>query len=86
MTKPKPKLHSEQFVKCKREGYLSDTIFFSFKDNPHMLPAFPTKSMKDAIKNESFAGINLLVCGRFGGVCSSKHAQCLELRQLTKNS
>lgn len=68
----------EQFVECASEGFHKKGKFISFEHHPEMLPLCPKKGKK--ILNSGCEGIDTIECGRFGGVCSSNHFQCCELR------
>lgn len=72
----------KQFADCRQLGYNSKAIFKSFKDFPEFLPLFPKKKMREAIKSGEMAGININLCGRFGGQCSSGHLDCINLRNV----
>lgn len=69
-----------QFCECHDAGLLNKTVFLSFDEHPDYLPAFPSKEMVTALKSGEWKGIDLFVCGRFGGICSGKHPDCYELR------
>ncbi len=70
----------QQFTKCSDEGLTENTQFFSFTEFPQCLPAFPTEFMVEEIKSGAWKGIDSIVCGKFGGICSSRHPQCQNLR------
>lgn len=74
------KSYRNQLLDCKSLGYTKDSEFFSFEDNPNLLPAFPSVEMQKAIKSGEWSGINLIKCGKFGGICSSSHPECRKIR------
>lgn len=76
----KVKEFRKQFIECANLGFHKKTKFISFKKHPEMLPAFPNKEMIKAIKDKQWKGIDLLICGRFGGTCSTANAECRKLR------
>jgi hypothetical protein len=71
----------DQFIQCRKDGLNHNTEFVSFNDHPEMLPAFPTPTMKEQINNGSMNGLDLLLCGRFEGRCSSANRNCRLLRK-----
>lgn len=71
-----------QFRECMASGFNTKTEFTSFKDHPEYLPALPNKKMIDAIKARKWQGLDFLICGRFGGKCSSANPECRKLRGL----
>jgi len=79
------KIFSDQLRECKALGLTKETEFVSFKEHPEWLPAFPhrpkLKKMMKAIETGELKGIDFIVCGKFGGRCSSKHEECRELRK-----
>lgn len=70
----------EQFIKCSEAGHTKGTKFVSFEDHPEMLPAVPSPKMAKAIASGERKGVNLIVCGKFGGVCSTANPQCRQER------
>lgn len=78
MSNPKP--YSEQFRECKAAGLTNETENVKLADHPKYLPAFPYRTMRDAIRSGKFSEVTLIVCGRFGGRCSSRNPECLKLR------
>ena len=74
------KLFGEQISECNRLGFRKNTKFLSFEEHPNLLPAVPTKAMVAALKNGEWKGIDLVICGRFGGMCHSGVVECRKLR------
>jgi hypothetical protein len=80
----------KQLCECDELGYRKETVFYSFKDYPSMLPAFPNKKMAEAIKSGEWTGNDFVKCGRFidsstddiqmKGMCRSSHPECRKLR------
>lgn len=75
-----PKGFREQFIECTDQGYNTRTHFVPFKDDPSMLPAFPNKKMREALKSGEWKGLETTLCDRFGGKCSSGNPECKKLR------
>lgn len=75
----------EQFVECTNLGLTKERKFTSFANNPELKPAFPTKEMVEDINSGKWAGIDLIVCGKFGGICSGGHPECKKLRENGQN-
>ena len=73
----------EQFSECDDSGYLKQTIFKSFEEHPEILPAFPKLNLLKKIESGRLKGLDFYVCGRFGGECSSKHKDCMKMRNVT---
>ena len=77
-------LHYKQFSKCCKEGYTKESVFVSFKDDPNLIPTFPTKDMVDDIKSGEWNGLSRIKCGRFNnGFCSSENEECRKMRGLS---
>ncbi len=78
------KRFSTQLGECKKKGLTKETEFVSFKDHPEFLPAMPWRKklqpMMKAIESGKMTGLDFIVCGKFGGRCSSGHPQCKALR------
>lgn len=74
------KTFRKQFSECCNAGYNKEKVFKSFKDYPNLLPAFPKNKMKEAIQSGKFNGVDIILCGRFGGECNSNHPDCINLR------
>jgi len=72
----------EQFIECSNNGLTEQTEFHSFEDNIDFLPLFPNKKMKEAITSGEWKGIDLIICGKFGGFCNSGNEQCRKLRNV----
>lgn len=54
-----------------------------FKDHPELLPVFSGKAIKAIAKKldkDPDSGWETIICGRFGGECSSRHTQCRAMR------
>lgn len=79
-----PKSFRDQFNECRAAGFNTETKFFSFQKNPDTLPAFPNKKMLGLLKSGGWKGNDLVVCGRFGGICHSGHPKCQKLRGFKK--
>lgn len=89
------KSFAKQFNECKQEGFLESTEFASFEKHPELIPVFPVfnkdislaerdkakKEMFEDIKTGKITGIDLFVCGRFGGWCQSGNEGCQKLRK-----
>ena len=74
------KPHYMQYGECKRNGFHKETVFESFKDYPENMPApFHPKIIED-IKNGKLKGLTFVMCGKFGGKCSSGHPKCRKMR------
>jgi hypothetical protein len=75
----------EQYSECKHAKKVKVGPLHRFKDYPGSLPApwHPTspKIAKLLDKNPD-AGLNVVLCLRFGGECSSGHPQCRKMRGL----
>lgn len=76
----------KQFAQCSAEGLTDKTKFFSFEEHPEFLPAMPwrrkLRKFVEDIKSGKCKGIDLIVCGKFGGICSGGHNQCRATRGL----
>jgi hypothetical protein len=80
----------KQLCECDELGYRKETVFYSFKDYPNMLPAFPKKEWIDKIKSGEWTGNDFVKCDRFTdsskedtemkGICRSSHPECRKLR------
>jgi hypothetical protein len=73
-----PKPFRDQFIECAAAGFHKQTECFPFEKNPNTFPAFPNKKM--LLKSGEWKGNNLIICGRFGGICRSGHPKCQKLR------
>jgi len=69
--KKNPPPFNTQFLKCKKEGLTEKTRFFPFEKFPEFLPAFPSPHMVKLVKSEEWNGNDFIICGKFGGICSS---------------
>jgi hypothetical protein len=74
----------DQYIECKEAGLVQVGRFQSFEDHPELLPRFPRlpklKKMMQKIQSGELKGLNVMDCKRFGGDCSSGHAECKKLR------
>ena len=70
------KKFSQQFTECHEQGFHENTIEQPL--TPRMFPVCP--SIVQKFKEKNITTLSLIECGRFGGVCSSRHPQCKELR------
>lgn len=75
--------YREQFSECTRKGFTNQTEFYSFKDHPEIFPAFPNEKMIRDLKENKLSGVDVIICGKFGGRCSSHNEKCIELRNKT---
>lgn len=82
MKKGMPIPFSKQFMECSTNGLTDKTKFFSFDERPDFLPAFPNRKMIKLIKSGKWKGNDLIVCGKFGGICNSGHNKCRAMRGL----
>jgi hypothetical protein len=69
----------KQFTLCSDAGYTDRNVYFKFQEHPEMIPIFLDGTN---ITAESLGGLNLIECGRFGGICGSKNEQCKQLREI----
>jgi hypothetical protein len=69
--------YRNQFCECFEDGYTDENVFVPF--TALNLPLLPSKDFLDSL--EEGDGLYSIVCGRFGGVCSSKNEKCVELRK-----
>jgi hypothetical protein len=74
------KAYHKQFVECGDAGLTEKTEFESFEEHPENLPRYPKEGMLEAIKTGMWTGIDFIICGKFGGRCSSRHAECRKMR------
>lgn len=70
------------FRDCMISGMTREMEFFPFSDHPELLPLMPGPKLRDAIKTGELTGIPLIICGKFGGLCSSGNPKCKESRKL----
>ena len=78
----KPIPFRDVFTKCTNEGLTSKSEFLTFHDHPDLIPAFPTEKMLTEINSGKLNGMDRILCGKFGGFCSSKHSECMKMRGL----
>jgi len=62
------KSYRQQFVDCTRQGYTEKTETYNIKDYSES-------------KENKFVAIDIVMCGRFGGRCSSYNDGCIKLRK-----
>ncbi len=74
------KTYCEQFGECYDAGLTEKTEHESFEEHPENLPFFPKKGMLEAIESGEWKGIDFIICGKFGGRCSSGHKECRIMR------
>ena len=72
----------EQFFQCRALNYNTKTVFKSFSDFPELLPLFLNEKMREAIGSGEMKGVNINLCGRFGGECRSGNTDCIILRNI----
>lgn len=81
---PRLKPFHQQFCECSAQGLTELTKFVPFNQHPKWMPAFPTPDMKKQIVQGKWRGIELILCGRFDGYCSTANPQCRKLREAWK--
>ena len=70
----------KQINECESAGFRKQTRFYPWEYHLDMLPAFPRlpklKKFMEAIENGECVGLELTVCGKYGGICSGGNNQC----------
>ena len=77
--KTEPSPFRDQYLLCEKEGQVG------INEGPEeqMIPAFPNKAYIEKVqKTGAIPVFCRSTCKRFGGLCSSGHPKCLELRNL----
>lgn len=67
-----------QFKDCRREGFCKGTI--RQKLTTDLMPCCPSKAR--AFRRNNITYLKFIKCGRFGGICSSKHLKCNQYRKV----
>lgn len=71
-----PITFQSQFQTCSLEGFVGDD-----GPNVEIAPAFPNEKIRDYfIEHGRWTVLQSCSCRRFGGQCSSRHAECRKLR------
>ena len=71
----------KQFCECSELGNNSKTEFLSFDSHPELLPAFPNEKFKKAVSTGKIKGIDIILCSKFGGKCSTANLECKNWRK-----